>query len=180
MASGSTFRDRRPAEETDHPREVIEAALAQVVDNKVEAASARSDLLERRRRLMDDWEACLAGERPRVPAAHRADRTTPCRAGVGHGDRDPLHRDRVVVPRRPPPAHAVPGREVGLARTVVPSAPAAGEDQPAPNAGSAGGADAAPRPDLELRSGLHPVAVKGDGHGMGGEPLPLRRRTRPA
>ena len=37
-----------------------------------------------------------------------------------------------------------------------------------------------PRPDLERRSGLHPEAVKGDGHGMGGEPLPLRRRTRPA
>ena len=37
-----------------------------------------------------------------------------------------------------------------------------------------------PRPDLEGRSGLHPEAVKGDGHGMGGEPLPLRRRTRPA
>ena len=37
-----------------------------------------------------------------------------------------------------------------------------------------------PRPDLELRSGLHPEAVKTDGHGMGGEPLPLRRRTRPA
>ncbi len=30
-----------------------------------------------------------------------------------------------------------------LARTVVPSAPAAGQEQPAPNAGSAGGADAA-------------------------------------
>ena len=44
-----------PAEETDHPREVIEAALAHVVQNKVEAAYARSDLLERRRRLMDDY-----------------------------------------------------------------------------------------------------------------------------
>ena len=41
-------------EETDHPREVIEAALAHVVQNKVEAAYARSDLFERRRRLMDD------------------------------------------------------------------------------------------------------------------------------
>ena len=28
-----------------------------------------------------------------------------------------------------------------------------------------------------MRSGLHPEAVKGDGHGMGGEPLPLRRRN---
>ena len=48
---------------TDHPREVIEAALAQVVQNKVEAAYARSDLFERRRRLlMDDWVEYLAGK----------------------------------------------------------------------------------------------------------------------
>ena len=49
------------AEETDHPREVIEAALAHVVQNKVEAAYARSDLFERRRRrLMDDWAVYLS------------------------------------------------------------------------------------------------------------------------
>ena len=52
----STFRDWA-AEETDHPREVIEAALAHVIQNQVEAAYARSDLFERRRRLMDDWAA---------------------------------------------------------------------------------------------------------------------------
>ena len=52
----SSFRDWA-AEETDHPREVIEAALAHVVKNKVEAAYARSDLFERRRRLMADWAA---------------------------------------------------------------------------------------------------------------------------
>ena len=56
----SSFRDWA-AEETDHPREVIEAALAHVVQNKVEAAYARSDLFERRRRLMDDWSAYLDG-----------------------------------------------------------------------------------------------------------------------
>ena len=55
----SSFRDWA-AEETDHPREVIEAALAHVVQNKVEAAYARSDLFARRRRLMDDWSAYLA------------------------------------------------------------------------------------------------------------------------
>ena len=55
----SSFRDWA-AEMTDHPREVIEAALAHVVQNKVEAAYARSDLFERRRRLMDDWAAYLA------------------------------------------------------------------------------------------------------------------------
>ena len=56
----SSFRDWA-SEETDHPREVVEAALAHVVRNKVEAAYARSDLFERRRRLMDDWAAYLGG-----------------------------------------------------------------------------------------------------------------------
>ena len=54
----STFRDWA-GEETDHPREVIEAALAHVVRNRVEAAYARSDLFERRRTLMDDWACYL-------------------------------------------------------------------------------------------------------------------------
>ncbi len=56
----SSFRDWA-AEETDHPWEVVEAALAHLVRNPVEAAYARSDLFERRRRLMDDWGAYLAG-----------------------------------------------------------------------------------------------------------------------
>ena len=58
----SSFRDWA-AEETDHPREVVEAALAHVVRNPVEAAYARSDLFERRRRLMDDWADYLGGGR---------------------------------------------------------------------------------------------------------------------
>ena len=58
----SSFRDWA-AEKTDHPREVVEAALAHVVQNKVEAAYRRTDLFERRRRLMNDWAAYLAGER---------------------------------------------------------------------------------------------------------------------
>ena len=58
----SSFRDWA-AEETDHPREVVEAALAHRVQNPVEAAYARSDLFERRRRLMNDWAAYLTGER---------------------------------------------------------------------------------------------------------------------
>ena len=65
----SSFRDWA-AEETDHPREVIEAALAHIVQNKVEAAYARSDLFERRRRLMDDWAAYLHGN-------HRTQRNPP-------------------------------------------------------------------------------------------------------
>ena len=55
----SSFRDWA-AEGTDHPREVIEAALAHVVRNRVEAAYARSDLLDRRCVLMDDWARYLA------------------------------------------------------------------------------------------------------------------------
>ncbi|MCY3598823.1 MAG: tyrosine-type recombinase/integrase [Gemmatimonadetes bacterium] len=57
----SSFRDWA-AEETDHPREVVEAALAHVVQNKVEAAYRRTDLFERRRTLMNDWAAYLARE----------------------------------------------------------------------------------------------------------------------
>ena len=66
----SSFRDWA-AEKTDHPREVIEAALAHVVGNKVEAAYARSDLFERRRRLMDDWAAYLDGLHRAEDSLHR-------------------------------------------------------------------------------------------------------------
>jgi integrase len=52
----STFRDWA-AECTNFPREVAEAALAHVVDDKVEAAYRRGDLFEKRRRLMDAWAA---------------------------------------------------------------------------------------------------------------------------
>ena len=55
----SSFRDWA-AEETDHPREVAEAALAHVVRNQVEAAYRRTDLFDRRRRLMADWADYLA------------------------------------------------------------------------------------------------------------------------
>ena len=65
----SSFRDRAE-EETDHPREVVEAALAHVVKNKVEAPYRRTDLFERRRRLMEDWAIYLAGE-SRQPASGR-------------------------------------------------------------------------------------------------------------
>ena len=54
----STFRDWA-SEETNHPWEVIEAALAHLVRNRVEAAYARSDLFEHRRALMDDWARYL-------------------------------------------------------------------------------------------------------------------------
>ena len=50
----SSFRDWA-AERTDVPREVCELALAHVNSDRVEAAYRRSDLFERRRRLMADW-----------------------------------------------------------------------------------------------------------------------------
>ncbi len=50
----SSFRDWA-AERTNYPREVAEAALAHVTGDKVEAAYRRSDLFEKRRRLMNEW-----------------------------------------------------------------------------------------------------------------------------
>jgi integrase len=50
----STFRDWA-AEQNNQPREVHEAALAHTISDKVEAAYRRTDLFDRRRRLMQDW-----------------------------------------------------------------------------------------------------------------------------
>ncbi len=50
----STFRDWA-AEKTNHSREVVELALAHTVGSSVENAYRRSDLFEKRRRLMIDW-----------------------------------------------------------------------------------------------------------------------------
>ena len=55
----SSFRDWA-GETTSHPREVIEAALAHKVKDKAEAAYARGDLFQKRRRLMQDWSDYLA------------------------------------------------------------------------------------------------------------------------
>jgi integrase len=43
------------SEETNFPREICEVALAHAVGNKVEQAYQKGDLLEKRRRLMQDW-----------------------------------------------------------------------------------------------------------------------------
>ena len=43
------------------PRKVVAAALAHRVRNQVEATYRRTDLFERRRRLMVDWADYLAG-----------------------------------------------------------------------------------------------------------------------
>jgi integrase len=50
----SAFRDWA-SEETNHPGDVAEAALAHMVKDKTEAAYRRGNLLEKRRTLMDDW-----------------------------------------------------------------------------------------------------------------------------
>lgn len=50
----STFRDWA-AERTNYPREVCEHALAHQLKDKAEAAYQRSDMLEKRARLMQDW-----------------------------------------------------------------------------------------------------------------------------
>ena len=49
------------AADRDAPNAVTEATLSHVVRHEVEAAYGRTDLFERRRRLMDDWAAYLAG-----------------------------------------------------------------------------------------------------------------------
>lgn len=54
----STFRDWA-AEEAVAPREVAEAALAHQVGSEVERAYARSDLLERRRKLAVSWSRAV-------------------------------------------------------------------------------------------------------------------------
>lgn len=52
----SAFRDW-VAEETSHNPDAAEIALAHTIPNKVESAYRRGDMLEQRRRLMNDWEA---------------------------------------------------------------------------------------------------------------------------
>ncbi|EMB2824074.1 TPA: tyrosine-type recombinase/integrase [Pseudomonas aeruginosa] len=61
----STFRTWA-AEETDHQREVCEMALAHTLNNRVEAAYNRGDLLDKRRALMKDWGGFLAANAPQV------------------------------------------------------------------------------------------------------------------
>ena len=55
----SSFRDW--CGESGQTRELAEAALAHTIRNKAEAAYARTDLLERRRELMEEWSHYLEG-----------------------------------------------------------------------------------------------------------------------
>ena len=57
----STFKDWA-ADETEYPNEMSEMAMAHTVDDKVEAAYRRSNMRERRRRMMADWAAFCEGK----------------------------------------------------------------------------------------------------------------------
>jgi integrase len=65
----STFRDWA-AERTSVPNEVVEMALAHAIGSKVEAAYRRSDLIEKRRKLMDAWAAYCEQSTGQVVALH--------------------------------------------------------------------------------------------------------------
>lgn len=67
----SSFRDWA-GEATHHPREVIEHALAHRIPDKAEAAYARGSLLEKRRRLMQNWARYIT-EGARVLAFKRSE-----------------------------------------------------------------------------------------------------------
>ena len=57
----STFRDW-VAECTEYPDSLAEMALAHAVENKVEGAYRRGDMLERRRKMMEDWARYCSGQ----------------------------------------------------------------------------------------------------------------------
>ena len=56
----STFRDWA-GDCTNHPRELIEGALAHTIQNKAEKAYRRGTAVERRRELMQQWADFLHG-----------------------------------------------------------------------------------------------------------------------
>ena len=57
----STFRDWA-AEKTDYPDEIRKLASGHAVNDAVKLAYQRSDLLEKRRRLMNDWATFLTNK----------------------------------------------------------------------------------------------------------------------
>ena len=64
MVFRSSFRDWC-SERTNFPAAVAELALAHTVGDKTVAAYSRSDLFERRRRLMNQWATfCNTTEEP--------------------------------------------------------------------------------------------------------------------
>jgi len=71
----SSFRDWA-AERTNSPNHVVEMALAHTVSNKVEAAYRRTDLFEKRRRLMQQWATFCTS----APMQRSETNVTPLRA----------------------------------------------------------------------------------------------------
>lgn len=59
-------------ERTNFPREVAEAAMAHTLGDKAEQAYARSDLFEKRRKMMDQWAAHIGAKSADVVSIHRA------------------------------------------------------------------------------------------------------------
>jgi len=59
----STFRDWA-GEETSHPHDICEAALAHRRKDKTHAAYQRGDLLAKRRLLMTEWADFCGGKKP--------------------------------------------------------------------------------------------------------------------
>jgi integrase len=67
----SSFRDWA-GNVSNFPREVVETALAHVIGDKAEQAYRRSDALEKRRKLMDQWAAyCSTPRTGKVVAFQR-------------------------------------------------------------------------------------------------------------
>jgi integrase len=62
----STFRDW-VAERSSYPRELAERALAHTIANQAEAAYYRSDVLEKRRAMMQDWAKFVATPHSTAP-----------------------------------------------------------------------------------------------------------------
>jgi integrase len=73
----STFRDWA-SDQTNYPRDVVEAALAHTIKNDAEAAYRRGTAVDKRRRLMADWARYCSqrpkekAERGKVVAMHEA------------------------------------------------------------------------------------------------------------
>ena len=72
----SAFRDWA-AECTNFANEVCEAALAHVIENKVEAAYRRGDLFDKRRKLMEAWAVYCAAPRTGKVTATTSKRRQP-------------------------------------------------------------------------------------------------------
>jgi integrase len=73
----SSFRDWCE-EKTNYPRVVVEQALAHSVGTATEKAYRRTDLFEKRRRLMRDWERYCTSP----PTARTEENVTPLRQPV--------------------------------------------------------------------------------------------------